>query len=243
MGAGAGVVLGVGGLAAVGAWHAGPAVTKIEALRRRALPALAGMGRVDHVALTFDDGPDPASTPRFLDALDGLGWKATFFALGMMVERAPGLLAEASAAGHEIGLHGWSHRSLLKRAPGPTRDDLRRSFDKVAEVTGVAPRWYRPPFGLLTGSAWAQASRLGMTSVLWSAWGRDWRAEANPATVVADVAGGVLAGGCVLLHDSDCTSAPGAWRAALGALPGLAELFAERGLEVGSLAQHDHPRG
>jgi peptidoglycan/xylan/chitin deacetylase (PgdA/CDA1 family) len=242
MRAGVGAMLGAGGLVVAGAWHAGPAATKIEALRRRTLPAMAGMGRIDHVALTFDDGPDPASTPRFLEVLDGLGWTATFFALGTMVERAPGLLAEMAAAGHEIGLHGWSHRSLLKRTPSSTRDDLRRSFDLVAELTGVPPSWYRPPFGVLSGPAWAQARRLGMTTVLWSAWGRDWRAEASPGSVLADVSAGVLPGGCVLLHDSDCTSAPGAWRAALGALPLLADLFAGQGLDVGPLRDHDHRR-
>jgi hypothetical protein len=56
--------------------------------------------------------------------------------------------------------------------------------------------------------------------------------------VAADVLGGLGPGGCVLLHDSDCTSAPGSWQSALGALPILADAFAERGLSVGPLREH-----
>ena len=64
----------------------------------RLTPDLVGLGRQGHVALTFDDGPDPASTPEFLGALDTLGWHATFFMLGEMVRKAPSLAAEVAAA-------------------------------------------------------------------------------------------------------------------------------------------------
>jgi hypothetical protein len=74
--------------------------------------------------------------------------------------------------------------------------------------------------------------------VLWTTWGRDWRAEATPASVVADVARHLGPGATVLLHDSDCTSAPGAWHSAIGALDGLGELFEAGGLTVGPLADH-----
>ena len=74
--------------------------------------------------------------------------------------------------------------------------------------------------------------------MLWTAWGRDWRAEATPESVVGDVLGGFVDGGTVLLHDSDCTSYPGSWRAALGALPRLADEFSTRGLAVGTVGDH-----
>ena len=81
--------------------------------------------------------------------------------------------------------------------------------------------------------------------MLWSAWGRDWRAEATPASVVADIGRGVVAGGTVLLHDSDCTSATSSWRTTVAALPLLAELLDGLGLRVGTLAGHglDGPSG
>ena len=70
--------------------HAAPALTTIAPLRRRYLPGLSGVGRPDHVALTFDDGPDPAGTPRFLDLLRAERVHATFFVLGVNVRGAPG---------------------------------------------------------------------------------------------------------------------------------------------------------
>ena len=77
-----------------------------------------------------------------------------------------------------------------------------------------------------------------MRSVLWTTWGRDWRAEATPESIRADVLAGYLDGGTVLLHDSDCTSDPGAWRATLGGLTLLAASFADRELEVGPVGEH-----
>jgi peptidoglycan/xylan/chitin deacetylase (PgdA/CDA1 family) len=93
----------------------------------------------------------------------------------------------------------------------------------------------------LSGGSLAAAHRLGLRTVLWTTWGRDWRAEATPETVVADVVDGLKPGATVLLHDSDCTSAPGSWKATLGALPGLAEVFARRRLVVGPLGDHGLP--
>jgi peptidoglycan-N-acetylglucosamine deacetylase len=224
--------------ALVGAVHAAPAVTAVDGLRRRAFPRLAGAGRPGHVALTFDDGPDPASTPAFLAALDRLGWRATFFMLGSMAARHPGVAADVAAAGHEIALHGLDHTSHLRRPPARVADDLRRGLDAVAGATGQAPAWFRPPYGLLSSGTCLAARRLGLRTVLWTAWGRDWTGTATPAGVTAEVARGLRPGATVLLHDSDCTSAPGAWRSALGALPRLADLFAAHHLSVGPLADH-----
>ena len=226
--------------AAVGAaaMHAAPALTAISPLRRHFLPHLAGVGSPGHVALTFDDGPDPASTPAFLDVLDALGWRATFFMLGEMVRKAPTLAAEVTAAGHEVAVHGESHRSMLWRSPWSVVDDVARGRDVVADATGVEPRFFRPPYGMLSGGALRAAARCHLHTVLWTAWGRDWRSDATPESVTDDVLRGHVDGGTVLLHDSDCTSAPGSWSSAIGALPALADEFARRGLRVGTLADH-----
>lgn len=219
------------------------AATSWRALRMRAFPNLAGVGAADHVALTFDDGPDPESTPAFLETLDRLGWRATFFMLGSMARQAPQLAAEIAAAGHEIGVHGDEHHSELWRSPGLIDRDLARAHASVSEAAGVVVRWFRPPYGVLTAGGLRAARRAGLQPVLWTAWGRDWRAEATPDSVTADVTRGLGPGATVLLHDSDCTSAPGAWRSALGALPRLAEVFAARGLTVGPLGDHGLARG
>jgi peptidoglycan/xylan/chitin deacetylase (PgdA/CDA1 family) len=90
---------------------------------------------------------------------------------------------------------------------------------------------------VLTASALVTARRLGMTPVLWTAWGRDWTARATPASVLHTI-GDRLAGGTILLHDSDCTSAPGAWHATLGAVRPLVQRAREQSLAVGPLRDH-----
>ncbi len=219
--------------------HAAPSVATVARLRRRWLPGLSGTGARASVALTFDDGPDPASTPAFLDALDDLGWTATFFMLGSMVRRAPEIAAQVASAGHEVAVHGDQHRSHLWRSPRDVATDLERATTTIVEATGRQPTWFRPPYGVLSTGSLVAARRLGLKTVLWTTWGRDWRAEATPASVATDVGSDLAPGGTVLLHDSDCTSAPGAWRSALGSLPALAELFADRGLQPGPLGAHD----
>ena len=218
--------------------HAVPALAGVSPFGIRFTPALVGRGRPGHVALTFDDGPDPASTPAFLAELDRLGWQATFFMLGDMARRAPGLVAEVAAAGHEIAVHGDEHKNMLRRGPRATADDIRRCRDTLAELSGTTPRWFRPPFGILSYGAVRGARKSDLRTVLWTTWGRDWRKEATPETVRADVLRRYVDGGTVLLHDSDCESYPGSWRSALGALALLADTFAARGLEVGTVGEH-----
>ncbi|MBO0870452.1 MAG: polysaccharide deacetylase family protein, partial [Micromonosporaceae bacterium] len=210
------------------------------ALRRRLAPATAGHGDDRHVALTFDDGPDRRSTPHFLRLLRARQVTATFFLLGRMLPGNADVAAELVADGHEIGLHGFDHRCLLWRGPRATYDDLARGRDAVAEATGVVPRWWRPPYGVLTAAALVAAARLELTPVLWTAWGRDWAAAATPVSVRRIVLKDLGRGGTLLLHDSDCTSAPGSWRTTLAALPGLLDHCQVRGWQVGPLRDHGH---
>lgn len=219
------------------ALHTVPSSLAFSAAGPRLTPGLLGLGRRGHVALTFDDGPDPLGTPRVMDTLAVLGWRATFFVLGDMVAANPRLVAELVAAGHDVGVHASTHRSHRHMAPRRIVDDVSRAYDTVV-AAGAQPAFYRPPHGALSPEGLVTAHRRGMRAVLWTAWGRDWRAGASPASVRADVAAGRLDGGTVLLHDSDCASAPGSWRTTVAALPRLADLFADRGLEAGPLSDH-----
>lgn len=228
-------------LPALAAAHAAPVISTFGPLRNRVMPRLSGRGRPDHVALTFDDGPDPLSTPFFLRLLAERSVRATFFLLGSQARRAPGLVREMSAAGHEIGIHGWLHRPLLLRGPRATYDDFARARDTVASITGRQPVLFRPPYGVMSTGAHLAARRLGLTPVLWTCWGEDWTARATPESVHRTVTADLDGGGTILLHDSDCTSAPGAWRSALGAVPRILDTCEQRGYEVGRLSDHGRP--
>jgi peptidoglycan/xylan/chitin deacetylase (PgdA/CDA1 family) len=190
------------------------------------------------VALTVDDGPDPAATPFILDVLDDLGWRATFFCLGSQVDRSPGLARELVDRGHEVGVHGYRHVSHLRR-PGPWAiRDATRAVERIADVTGVCPRWFRPPYGAVSASSLTAAEATGLQLVLWTSWGLDWKDGSTGATVTANVARTMRAGATVLLHDSDLTSTPQSWRSTLSALPLLAHKWDELGLSVGTLGEH-----
>lgn len=218
--------------------HAAPIVMRIGPLCRAVAPALAGVGRATHTALTFDDGPDAGSTPAILESLRAQKWNATFFMLGSMVQSNRSTARDVLAAGHEIGVHAHEHRGALTLTTRQVTEDLRRAIDVIDELTGVRPVWYRPPYGVLSAGVFEAARELGVRPVLWTAWGRDWRAKATPASVVADLCRGRLDGGTVLLHDSDCTSAPGSWRNTLAALPLLGQALDTRGLRAGPLGEH-----
>ena len=224
--------------AAVAVVQAAPGVTGLGPVRRRLFPGLAGLGAADHVALTFDDGPDPATTPRFLDELGAWGARATFFLLGSMTAQSPGLAAEIAAAGHEVAVHGWQHRYLPLRGPRATFDDISRARDVIATATGLVPRHFRPPYGVLSTAALVAAGRLGLAPVLWTCWGREWTPGSTPESVFGVLTTGLTGGATVLLHDCDATSPPGSARAALGAVPMLLGECARRGLRVGTLSEH-----
>jgi peptidoglycan-N-acetylglucosamine deacetylase len=228
-------LLAAGGLALA---QAGPGITALGPVRRALFPRLSGTGPAGRVALTFDDGPDPGSTPRFLDLLAARQVRATFFLLGSMVAKAPGLAAEITAAGHETGVHGWDHRYLPLRSPQATREDMRRATDIITDVTGTVPTLFRPPYGVLSTSALLTARDLGLTPVLWGTWGREWAHGATPESVYATLARHLAGGVTVLLHDSGCTSPPGSWQAGLGALSMLIDECARRGLRLGPAGEH-----
>ncbi|MFG2928973.1 polysaccharide deacetylase family protein [Streptomyces achromogenes] len=224
--------------AGAAAAHISPAASWLPGLRPLLFPGLAGTGHVRHIALTFDDGPDPESTPRFLDVLDRLGVRATFFVVGEHAVRQPGLVRDTVRRGHELGVHGWRHDRPWRPAFAREAEEVARTVRVVHDLTGRRPLWYRPPYGILTTSRWRAARRSGLRTVLWSAWGRDWTADATPGSVRARVAADLRGGGTVLLHDADRYSAPGCWHAALGALPAIVADCREAGLTVGPLGEH-----
>jgi peptidoglycan-N-acetylglucosamine deacetylase len=215
-----------------------PAALFVPAVRDALAPRLAGRGDPGHVALTFDDGPHPEATPRVLAVLDRYEVRATFFVLGRELARTPGLGRALVERGHEVAVHGWDHRCLLRRGPIAVHDDLARTVDVVHRATGHRPRWVRAPYGVFTGSALLAARRLGLSPVLWTCWGFDWTRRATPTSVAATVVRGLAGGGTILLHDSDVAAAPGSWRSTLGALPHMLDHCLNQGLAVGPLGEH-----
>ncbi len=120
------------------------------------------------VALTFDDGPTDRYTPRVLDLLAAAGARATFFVVGQQVARAPGLVRAMVAAGHEIGNHTWGHHSAAMLTAADTARDIEAGTAAIVQATSAPPVWYRPPRGMLTGSAALEAHRRNQRVAMWS---------------------------------------------------------------------------
>jgi peptidoglycan/xylan/chitin deacetylase (PgdA/CDA1 family) len=179
----------------------------------------AGDGRVAHVAITFDDGPHPDGTPRILEVLGNAGACATFFVIGEQVQRRPELARRILAGGHALALHGHRHRLQLRLTARQLDADFRLGASAIEDATGTTPRHHRAPYGIYSTPGLRAALARSLQPVLWSAWGRDWRAHTTPERIASRVIRGIAPGGVILLHDADFYSAPRSHERTALALP------------------------
>ncbi len=155
------------------------------------------------LALTFDDGPNPASTPRVLAMLAEHGVKATFFVVGEKALAHPELVRELARAGHGVGIHGHVHDRLYAlRSARFVERDVARAVAAVETTLGVAPTLFRPPVGFVSGAVAVSVERAGLTLVGWSARSLDGLANATPARVLARATRALENGAILLLHDA-----------------------------------------
>jgi len=154
------------------------------------------------IALTFDDGPDPVWTSRTLDLLEAHGVRASFFLVGERAERALEMVRHIATAGHEIGSHGWSHRSLWLCGPGRTEDEIGRARAVLSETTGRSVRYFRPPWGMVNAAMFGALRRHGQRCVFWSIQPEGLRAM-PPTRQVDRVLDRAHPGAIVDLHDAE----------------------------------------
>ena len=160
------------------------------------------------LALTFDDGPNPAVTPRLLDLFDRHSVRATFFLIGKFVRECPGLAQEISLRGHLIGNHTDTHANLIFKSGAGIRDEVVRCQVAIAAATQTEPpRWMRPPYGYRSPLLNGEIRRAGMEGVvMWSKIGWDWKPQ-PPERLIARLARAARPdrsyGDVVVLHDGD----------------------------------------
>ncbi len=126
------------------------------------------------LALTFDDGPNPAITPKLLDLLDRYNAKATFFLIGRFVRECPDLVKETAARGHSVGNHTESHPNLFWCTPTQVRIELRLCQDAIRNVLGAPPKWFRPPYGMRNPWVIRVAREMGCETVMLTLIPGDW---------------------------------------------------------------------
>jgi peptidoglycan-N-acetylglucosamine deacetylase len=164
-GLGAAAVLGAGSFAYAAMWPGARLFGK----------ALIAPPRPGELALTFDDGPNPAWTPRLLEILVSHNVRATFFLIGSHAQAEPELVRRIVAGGHLIGNHSWSHPNLAVAAASRVEQELAATSTELEQIAGVAVKYFRPPFGARRPVVFRLARSLGMIPVLWNAMTSDWK--------------------------------------------------------------------
>ncbi|HFC53936.1 MAG TPA: polysaccharide deacetylase family protein [Gammaproteobacteria bacterium] len=154
------------------------------------------------IALTFDDGPDPSTTPELLDLLDRRGITATFFVVGKKAERYREIMQQIVAAGHDLGNHSYTHSEPRDTSTAVFLEEVRRTRDLVEEISNRPCRLVRPPKGALTAGKLLGLWREKMTVALWSVDPMDYRMESRQQALEWGVGYSPRGGDIVLLHDN-----------------------------------------
>ncbi len=193
-----------------------------------------GSRRRRSVALTFDDGPS-LGTAAILAQLEREGVRATFFQCGANVLRHPDLTQEVSAAGHEIGNHTFSHLRLCPRVGWQPNfvpaariyEELAKTQDAIGAAAGVAPRWFRAPYGMRWFGLREAQRRPRLTGAYWTVIGHDWEWPAE--RVVQHVLSAASPGGVLCLHDGRDTRPSPDISVTLDAVTGIVAGLKEKG--------------
>ncbi|WP_454916774.1 polysaccharide deacetylase family protein [Xanthobacter sediminis] len=159
-----------------------------------------------YIAITFDDGPNPETTPKLLKILEARGIKATFFVVGTRATENPDLLRHMVAAGHEIGNHSWNHPQLPKIPLAEADRQVEDTSAAIRNAIGRDPIYLRPPYGAMTPALRRHIEdKYGLAMVYWSADSLDWK-NRDAQAIYDKVMAQTRPGGIILMHDIHATT-------------------------------------
>ena len=157
----------------------------------------------DWVAITFDDGPDPRSTPQLLELLHHRRIPAAFFCVGRRVAEHPELVGQIFREGHLLENHSQTHSKTMNLfSVARVESELRQTQMAIQQATGVAPKYFRPPFGYSNPRIFRAAREVGLTVVGWTARGFD-TVDTDPDRIVKRIKRRLRPGAIILLHDAN----------------------------------------
>ncbi|MFG1298569.1 polysaccharide deacetylase family protein [Xanthobacter sp. V3C-3] len=182
----------------------------------------------NYIALTFDDGPSPETTPQLLQILRERNVKATFFVLGNMVAKHPEVLKMIADEGHEIGSHSWSHPQLTRISQAGVDKELGNTSEAIFQVTGKKPIYLRPPYGSMKPTLRTYIEdKYGLTIVNWAVDPNDWK-NRNTQAVYDAIMAQVKPGAIVLSHDIYPTT--------VAAMPRVIDDLIAKGYKFGTIS-------
>ncbi|MEO7548527.1 MAG: polysaccharide deacetylase family protein [Ramlibacter sp.] len=189
------------------------------------------------IAITLDDGPDPAVTPAVLDLLDRHGARVTFFCIGAHAQRYPELCREIVRRGHAVENHSQHHRHNFSfMGPGAFRRELQQAQESLTAITGQRPVFVRAPAGLRNPLLDPVLPGLGLSLASWTRRGFDTRTR-DPELVLRRLTRGLRAGDILLLHDGNSARTAVGEPVVLSVLPRLLDRLVRAGLKPVTLRE------
>ena len=183
------------------------------------------------VALTFDDGPSPY-TSEFLKILKDEKVKATFFLVGVQVQKYPDLVRREVKAGMTLGNHSFSHPTrppFARTSPAKAADEIERA-QRIIKAAGGKPKLFRPPGGSFSTATTQLVRKHRLRTVMWSVDPKDWRRGRSAASIASAVLANIEPGSIVVMHDGGPNVAN-----TLAALPAIIRGIRARGLHLVAL--------
>ena len=190
----------------------------------------AGALRRREICLTFDDGPDPAVTPRVLDLLDRYHAKASFFCIGEKAAAHPDIVREIARRGHSVENHSYRHsHAFAFYGLGRLRREVALAQRAIIAICGQAPVFFRAPAGFRGVLLDAVLADIGLRYVSWTRRGYD-AVSSDPASILQRLTRGLGAGDVLLLHDGASARTRDGEPVVLAVLPALLDQVVARGL-------------
>ncbi|MCL2676479.1 MAG: polysaccharide deacetylase family protein [Streptococcaceae bacterium] len=150
------------------------------------------------IALTFDDGPNPATTPLLLNELQKENVKVTFFSLGQNIQANPDIIKREAKEGNEIASHTWDHKDLTTLSPSQQLDEITGTQKLIKQLTGQDNHFFRPPYGSINNSALNVSDNA---AILWSIDARDWARTSDVSGTVQAAVSAAHPGAIIIMHD------------------------------------------
>lgn len=155
-----------------------------------------------HLDLTFDDGPNPETTPQILEILNKNNKIATFFIVGEKALENPEIVKGAYNKGHKIGIHCYNHTHPLFWGPLKTKKDMEKSLE-VFKKLEIIPSYYRPPHGFVNLSMIYLLNSWKLPLKLWTNIPGDWKDNKDWEEIYREIKREKIKGGIICLHDSN----------------------------------------
>ena len=186
------------------------------------------------IALTFDAAWGADKTQGILDVMEQYGAKGTFFLVGFWIDKYEKETKAIAEAGFDIGNHSRNHLNMTKLSENEIKNEIEYVNDRVFDLTGKKPKYFRAPFGDYSNKLMTSLEELNMVGVQWSIDSLDWKGL-SAKQIYERVVPKAKSGDIVLFHNNSDH--------VLDALPLVLSALKGQGFEFVTLSQLVHTEG